>query len=100
MNKQYDIIVIGSGPAGESAAMNAAKKGRRVAVISDREQVGGNCTHLGTIPSKALRHSVKQVMQFSNDPLLREYGSLRKPNFQQIMTHAMRVIDEQVFLRG
>lgn len=100
VNKQYDIIVIGSGPAGESAAMNAAKKGRRVAVISDREQVGGNCTHLGTIPSKALRHSVKQVMQFSNDPLLREYGSLRKPNFQQIMTHAMRVIDEQVFLRA
>ncbi|MGB4248912.1 MAG: FAD-dependent oxidoreductase, partial [Pseudohongiellaceae bacterium] len=41
---QYDIIVIGSGPAGESAAMNSAKKGRRVAVISDRDKVGGNCT--------------------------------------------------------
>jgi len=99
-NKQYDIIVIGSGPAGESAAMNAAKKGSRVAVISDRDQVGGNCTHLGTIPSKALRHSVKQVIQFSSNPLLREYASMRKPNFQQIMSHAMRVIDEQVYLRA
>jgi len=98
--RQYDIIVIGSGPAGESAAMNAAKKGRRVAVISDREKVGGNCTHLGTIPSKALRQSVKQVMQFSSNPLLREFAVLRKPCFQDIMRHAARVIDEQVYLRS
>jgi len=98
--KQYDIIVIGSGPAGESAAMNAAKKGRRVAVVSDRDKVGGNCTHLGTIPSKALRQSVKQVMQFSSNPLLREFATLRKPCFQDIMRHAARVIDEQVHLRS
>ena len=76
----YDIVVIGSGPAGESAAMNAAKKGRRVAVVSDRAEVGGNCTHLGTIPSKALRQSVKQVMQFDSNPLLREFATLRKPS--------------------
>lgn len=80
--------------------MNAAKKGRSVAVISDREKVGGNCTHLGTIPSKALRHSVKQVIQFSSNPLLREYATLNKPNFQQIMAHANRVIEEQVYLRA
>lgn len=98
--KQYDILVIGSGPAGESAAMNAAKKGRRVAVISDREKVGGNCTHLGTIPSKALRQSVKLVMQFNSNPLLREFATLRKPSFQDIMRHAARVIDEQVHLRS
>src|SRR5690606_10897154 len=79
--------------------MNAAKKGRRVAVISDREQVGGNCTHLGTIPSKALRHMVKQVMQFSSNPLLRECATLRKPNFQKLVQYASHVIDEQVYLR-
>jgi NAD(P) transhydrogenase len=95
----YEIIVIGSGPAGESAAINAAKHGRRVAVICDKPAVGGNCTHLGTIPSKALRHSVKQVMQFRENPLLREFGSLRKPSFPQIMQHATRVIDDQVYLR-
>ncbi|MCB1664325.1 MAG: Si-specific NAD(P)(+) transhydrogenase [Pseudomonadales bacterium] len=98
--KHYDIIVIGSGPAGESAAMNAAKKGRRVAVVSDREEVGGNCTHMGTIPSKALRQSVKQVMEFSSNPLLKEFATLRKPSFPQIMKHANRVIDEQVHLRS
>ncbi len=97
---RYDIIVIGAGPAGESAAMNAAKHGKSVAVIRDLDRVGGNCTHLGTIPSKALRHSVKQVMQFDNDPLLREFATLRKPSFQQIMRHAQRVIDGQVYLRN
>jgi len=98
--KQYDIIVIGSGPAGESAAMNAAKKGRRVAAVSDRDQVGGTCTHLATIPPIAQRQSVKQVMQFSSNPLLREFATLRKPCFQDIMRHAARVIDEQVHLRS
>lgn len=98
--KSYDIIVIGSGPAGESAAINAAKHGKHVALISDRDKVGGNCTHLGTIPSKALRYSVKQVMQFRGNPLLREFATLRKPSFPQIMKHAERVIDDQVYLRS
>jgi len=97
---KYDLIVIGSGPAGESAAINAAKHGKRVALISDRERVGGNCTHLGTIPSKALRHYVRQVMQFRSNPLLREFANLNKPSFPEIMRHADRVIDEQVYLRG
>ncbi|MGM0633729.1 MAG: Si-specific NAD(P)(+) transhydrogenase [Pseudomonadota bacterium] len=96
---QYDIIVIGSGPAAESAAINSAKHGRSVALISDRPQVGGNCTHLGTIPSKALRHSVRQIMQFRDNPLLREFGTLQKPGFGDIMRHAQRVITDQVFLR-
>lgn len=96
----YDMIVVGSGPAGESAAINAAKHGKKVALISDRDQVGGNCTHLGTIPSKALRHFVKQVMQFRSNPLLREFATLHKPSFHEIMRHAARVIDEQVYLRS
>lgn len=96
----YDIIVVGSGPSGESAAINAAKHGKRVALISDRDKVGGNCTHLGTIPSKALRHYVKQMMQFRSNPLLREFATLHKPSFQEIMRHADRVIEEQVYLRS
>jgi NAD(P) transhydrogenase len=98
--KSFDIIVIGSGPAGESAAINAAKHGKKVALISDRDKVGGNCTHVGTIPSKALRYSVKQVMQFRGNPLLREFATLRKPSFPQIIKHAERVIDDQVYLRS
>lgn len=97
--KDFDIIVIGSGPAGEAAAMNAKKKGRSVAVICDLEHVGGSCTHLGTIPSKALRHSVKQVMQFNNNPMFRDFGDARKLSFQQILKHTERVIFEQVRMR-
>ncbi|MFZ9584921.1 MAG: FAD-dependent oxidoreductase, partial [Pseudohongiellaceae bacterium] len=63
----FDLIVIGSGPAGESAAMNAVKHGQRVAVVNDKLRPGGNCTHYGTIPSKALRHGVKQLMQYKTN---------------------------------
>ena len=54
----YDAIVIGSGPGGEGAAMGLVKQGARVAVIERYQNVGGGCTHWGTIPSKALRHAV------------------------------------------
>jgi NAD(P) transhydrogenase len=97
--EHFDIIVIGSGPAGEAAAMNAKKKGRTVAVVCDLEFVGGSCTHYGTIPSKALRHSVKEVMQFNANPMFRDLGDARKLSFQQVLKHADRVVYEQVQMR-
>ena len=99
LKEHFDIIVLGSGPAGEAAAMNAKKKGRTVAVVCDLEYVGGSCTHLGTIPSKSLRHSVKQVMQFNSNPMFRDLGDARKLSFQQVLKHAERVIYEQVSMR-
>jgi NAD(P) transhydrogenase len=54
----FDLVVIGSGPAGQKAALNAAKLGRRVALIERINQVGGVCIHTGTIPSKAMREAV------------------------------------------
>ena len=48
----YDVVILGTGPAGEGAAMNASKYGRKLAVVDSRRVVGGNCTHLGTIPSR------------------------------------------------
>ncbi len=54
----YDLAVIGSGPAGQKAALNAAKLGRRVALIDRAESIGGVCIHTGTIPSKAIREAV------------------------------------------
>jgi NAD(P) transhydrogenase len=57
----FDMLVIGSGPAGQKAAIQAAKAGRRVAVIERDRQVGGACVHTGTIPSKSLReHALRQ----------------------------------------
>ena len=53
--KHYDTLVIGSGPAGQKAAVQMAKAGRTVAICEQLREVGGACVHHGTIPSKALR---------------------------------------------
>ncbi|KFX67931.1 pyridine nucleotide-disulfide oxidoreductase [Pseudomonas taeanensis MS-3] len=95
----YDVVVLGSGPAGEGAAMNAAKAGRKVAVVDSRREVGGNCTHLGTIPSKALRHSVRQIMQFNTNPMFRQIGEPRWFSFPDVLKSAERVIAKQVSSR-
>ncbi len=95
----YDVVVLGSGPAGEGAAISAAKAGRKVAMVDSRALVGGNCTHLGTIPSKALRHSVRQIMQYNNNPLFREIGEPRWFAFPDVLKSAERVIAKQVTSR-
>jgi len=55
---KYDLIVIGSGPAGQRAAIQGAKAGRHVALVERREVVGGACINTGTIPSKTIREAV------------------------------------------
>src|SRR5215831_115127 len=55
---QYDLVVIGSGPAGQRAAIQGAKSGKRVALVEKRQVVGGVCTNTGTIPSKTMREAV------------------------------------------
>ena len=54
----YDLVVIGSGPAGQKAAIAAAKLGKKAAVVERRDMVGGVCINTGTIPSKTLREAV------------------------------------------
>jgi NAD(P) transhydrogenase len=56
--ENFDLIVIGSGPAGRRAAIQAAKLGRSVLVVENRLRVGGVSVHTGTIPSKTLRETV------------------------------------------
>ncbi|MFQ5876060.1 MAG: FAD-dependent oxidoreductase, partial [Dehalococcoidia bacterium] len=58
MSDKYDVLVIGSGPAGHGAAIQAAKLGQRVAVIEKSAEVGGASVNTGTIPSKTLREAV------------------------------------------
>jgi NAD(P) transhydrogenase len=95
----YDVVVIGTGPSGEGAAMQAAKNGKKVAVVESRSVVGGNCTHLGTIPSKALRHAVKQIIQFNTNSMFRDIGEPRWFSFPRVLKSAERVIAKQVKLR-
>ena len=54
----FDLVVIGSGPAGQKGAIAAAKLGKRVAMVDRREMTGGVSLHTGTIPSKTLREAV------------------------------------------
>jgi NAD(P) transhydrogenase len=57
----YDLFVIGSGPAGQRAAIQGAKLGKRVAIVEKREVVGGACINTGTIPSKSMREAVMHL---------------------------------------
>ena len=54
----FDLVVIGSGPAGQRAAIQAAKSGKRVALVEKVECIGGVCINTGTIPSKTMREAV------------------------------------------
>lgn len=61
MSYDYDVIVVGSGPAGQKSAVQAAKLGKRVALIERDRYLGGACVHRGTIPSKTLRENALRV---------------------------------------
>ena len=62
---KYDLVVIGSGPAGQRAAVAAAKMGKRVAVVEARTVVGGVCINTGTIPSKTMREAVLHLSGYN-----------------------------------
>lgn len=63
--ERYDLLVIGSGPAGQKAAIAAAKLGKRAAVVERRDMLGGVCINTGTIPSKTLREAVMYLTGLS-----------------------------------
>src|SRR5208283_6247394 len=62
--QQYDLVVIGSGPGGQRAAIQAAKAKKRVAVVEKQTMVGGVCINTGTIPSKTMREAVLHLSGF------------------------------------
>ncbi|HBV76558.1 MULTISPECIES: Si-specific NAD(P)(+) transhydrogenase [Vibrio] len=95
----FDVIVIGSGPGGEGAAMGLAKAGLNVAIVEKESSVGGGCTHWGTIPSKALRHAVSRIIEFNSNPLFCKNNTSLTASFSDILNHAKSVIDKQTRLR-
>ncbi|MCG5055198.1 MAG: Si-specific NAD(P)(+) transhydrogenase [Myxococcales bacterium] len=95
-----DVVVVGSGPGGEGAAMQACKAGRKVAVVERFAAVGGGCTHWGTIPSKALRHVVRQYIDYRSSGFFAAGpGSGDTLTFPQLLGHARNVTAKQVKLR-
>jgi len=97
--EQYDLLVIGTGPGGEGAAMMAAKNGLSVAAVESFSDVGGGCTHWGTIPSKALRHAVQRYKEFTSSALFNELGSIRRVTYPELLRTADTVIAQQVRMR-
>ncbi len=95
-----DLLVIGAGPAGESAALNAVKHDSRATIIDDRSWVGGACTHQGTIPSKALRETVLQLLRSNANPVLRDARKAQMLSYPKILTSANTVIERQVSMRA
>lgn len=96
---EYDLIVIGTGPGGEGAAMQATKLGRRVAAVERAPRIGGHCTHKGTIPSKALRFTIYQIANACDS---KAFGDLRITSnlkFGELLRRARSVIDRQVEMR-
>lgn len=98
-DRENDFVVIGSGPGGEGAAMRARKAGASVVVIDRYHSVGGGCTHWATIPSKALRHSIRRVMEFRRNPLFESVASSLDVSFPSLLKAAHRVINDQVGVR-
>ncbi|MDN5565303.1 MAG: Si-specific NAD(P)(+) transhydrogenase [Psychrobacter sp.] len=92
----YDAIILGAGPAGEAAAMKLTKSGKKVAVIDPRDQVGGNCTHVGTIPSKSLRQSVFNLINFRRDPMFTKTLDYHRVPLNKVLANARQVIRRQV----
>lgn len=97
--QHYDVIVIGSGPAGEGAAMTLSKQGKHVAIIEKHHQVGGGCTHWGTIPSKALRHAVQLLADYRHHPLFEHTLSNVDVTYPQLLKTADLVSSKQVSMR-
>lgn len=70
----YDFIVIGSGPAGQKSAIQAAKSGKNVAIIEQDSLFGGACVHKGTIPSKTLRENALRVKSMRQTAALAKFS--------------------------
>lgn len=100
MAVRYDAIVIGSGPGGEGAAMKMSKRGLRVAMVEMLDKVGGNCTHKGTIPSKALRHAIQLLADYRDHPLFKHTVAEMDVSWPMLLHTSEQVIDQQVSMRN
>ena len=80
---RYDLVVIGSGPAGQKCAINAAKLKKRVAIVDRREMYGGVCIHTGTIPSKTFREAVLYLTGYRQRGFYGK-GFIRRDEFSSV----------------
>ncbi len=102
------MIVIGSGPAGQRAAIQGAKSGKRIALVEGREVVGGTCINTGTIPSKTMREAVLHLSGFQYQGVygvsyrVKDRITMADLSFrvQQVIKNELDVTQAQLFRNG
>ena len=95
--REYDIVVIGSGPGGQKAAIAAAKLGKSVAIVERGTMLGGVCVNTGTIPSKTLREAVVYLTGMSQRELYgASYRVKDKITPADLLSRTQHVITKQV----
>src|SRR5262245_14538810 len=94
MSYDFDLVAIGSGPAGQRAAVQAAKLGHRAAVVERRRCVGGVCLDTGTIPSKTLREAAvtHAVIAGKGDRVPGARRELQRPSSAELLADIDRVV--------
>jgi NAD(P) transhydrogenase len=93
----YELIVIGSGPGGQRAAINAVKAGKRVALVEKQSAVGGVCINTGTIPSKTMREAVLHLSGFYDQSFYgANYHSKDQIKMSDLNFRVQRVIENEV----
>lgn len=97
MEIKYDVVVIGSGPGGYVAAIRAAQLGYKTAIVEKYNSLGGTCTNVGCIPSKALLDSTEHYhtaqTKFDNHGIVIEN---LKINFDQLMKRKSEVVNQNI----
>jgi len=104
----YDLIVIGSGPGGQRAAIQGAKAGKRVAVVEKQHSVGGVCINTGTIPSKTMREAVLHLSGFYSKSFyganynVKDHVTMGDLNFrvQRVIENEVAVTQDQLKRNG
>src|ERR1700684_1606783 len=93
----YELIVIGSGPGGQRAAINAVKAGKRVALVEKQSAVGGGCINTRTIPSKTMREAVLHLSGFYDQSFYgANYHSKDQITMSDLNSRVQRVIENEV----
>jgi NAD(P) transhydrogenase len=93
----YELVVIGSGPGGQRAAINAVKAGKRVALVEKQTAVGGVCINTGTIPSKTMREAVLHLSGFYDQSFYgANYHSKDQITMSDLNFRVQRVIENEV----
>ena len=93
----YDMVVLGSGPAGRRAAIQAAKLGRSVLVVDERARVGGVSVHTGTIPSKTLRETVLNLSGWRERSFYgRSYRAKQDISASDLMTRLGKTLEHEI----